>query len=77
MWQIVEISELEDGKENGGYLFLYERKLITVKEKLPFYLKTDIDLLQIRLAEATLLLLPDFLLLVHKDKLLFHIGILV
>lgn len=68
LWQIVEISELEDGKENGGYLFLYERKLITVKEKLPFYLKTDIDLLQIRLAEATLLLLPDFLLLVHKDK---------
>ena len=68
VWQELIINKVDNSKENGGQHTIPSRHSIKLKSKIPFYLKTNVSVLQLQLKHETILLLPEKLLIVRKSK---------
>lgn len=70
LWHVVGIMELNEKaiKGNGGIPVKYERIPTKIRFKTPFFINTNSKVLQIKLENETLIILPDHYFLIRKSK---------
>lgn len=67
-WQIVETRYNEDYKRNAGVSNVITRKNISINEKLPSFIKTNVMVPCIKLVNGSLCFLPDKLLIIKGKE---------
>lgn len=67
-WQIVQQATVSNTKINAGASRNINRINIRVLKKSPFYIATNVDMLQIKLKKELLLLLPDKIFILSGTK---------
>ena len=70
LWQVVGICELDDNasKKNAGISTIYERIEVELRYKTPYYIRTKSKVLQLKLDDYTLVVLPGHYIIVDKYK---------
>ena len=70
LWQVVGICELDDNgsKKNAGISTLYERKEAQLKYKTPYYIHTRSKVLQVKLDDYRLIILPGHYIAISKNE---------
>ena len=68
LWQVVGICELDDNssKKNAGISNMFERIEVELKYKTPYYIHTKSKVLQLKLDDYTLVILPSHYIIVDK-----------
>lgn len=68
LWQVVGIYELDDNssKKNAGISNMFERIEVELKYKTPYYIHTKSKVLQLKLDDYTLVILPSHYIIVDK-----------
>lgn len=69
IWQIIQSGASLNTKKSSGASTLVNRKPFTISQKSPFYLKIDAELIQLKLANESLIFLPDKILIFNKNKI--------
>lgn len=61
VWQVAGIYELDENasKKNGGIGHIYERILVKIRYKAPYYIDTNSEVLQVKLDDYSLVVLPE------------------
>ena len=69
LWYIEGIYVLDENasKENGGINITYERIPVKIRHKAPFYLHTNSKVMQVKLDDYTLLILPEHYIITKKS----------
>lgn len=68
MWQIIQAATVSNQKINAGASRNINRIPISILKKIPFYLKVNIDTLQMKLRKEKLILLPDKIIIIRGVK---------
>ncbi|WP_407312511.1 DUF4236 domain-containing protein [Desulfosporosinus sp. SB140] len=68
MWQIVQQAAVSNTKVNAGASRNINRINIRILKKSPFYIATNVEMLQIKLKKELLLLLPDKIFIIRGTK---------
>ena len=71
-WQILSEQHNSNTKVNAGASRSIKREKCTITKKTPFYLKTNVDVIQIKLKKETLLVMPDRFFIVRGSKVGFE-----
>ena len=68
LWQVLGICELDDNatKKNAGISTTYERIQVELRYKTPYYIHTKSKVLQLKLDDYTLVVLPSHYIIVDK-----------
>lgn len=71
LWQVLGVSELDENatKKNAGISTIYERIEVELRYKTPYYIRTKSKVLQLKLDDYTLVVLPDHYIIVDKYEL--------
>ncbi len=69
LWQILQSGDVSNQKIYAGASSLVNRKNFKIIEKAPFYLKTDIRIIQVKLHKETLVFLPDKVIVIKGSKI--------
>lgn len=69
LWQILQTGDVLNKKIHAGASTLVNRKNFKIIEKAPFYLKTDIRIIQVKLHKETLVFLPDKVIVIKGSKI--------
>lgn len=67
-WQILTEQHNSNTKVNAGASRSIKRETCTITKKTPFYLKTNVDVIQIKLKKEILLVMPDRFFIVRGSK---------
>lgn len=67
-WQIVQEVQVMNKKANAGAGRNVKRIACKIAKSLPFYINTNVDVIQIKLHKEILLLLPDKVFIIRKGK---------
>lgn len=67
-WQIITEAHNSNTKVNAGASRSLNRKPCEVKKGTPFYLKTNVDVIQVKLQKELLLILPDKVFIIRGSK---------
>lgn len=67
-WFISQEATLRNSKTSGGAGKGIDRLPLTIANNLPFYIRTNIEPVVLRLKKETLILLPDKILIIKKNK---------
>lgn len=67
-WQILSEQFNSNTKVNAGAGRSLKRAICKLKKGCPFYLQTNVDVIQIKLKAETLIILPDKVFIVRKRK---------
>jgi hypothetical protein len=67
-WQIIQEKHCSDQKVNAGVERNVKRVVCKIEKATPFYINTNVDMVQIKLHKETLLFLPDKVFIVRKSK---------
>lgn len=67
-WQIVQESAVINRKANAGAGRNVNRVVCRIEKKTPFYIKANIDTIQIKLQKEVLVFLPDKVFIIRKGK---------
>jgi len=68
MWQIVQEASVSNTKVNAGASRNINRKLFKFTKKTPFYISTNIEIIQVILKKEKLIFLPDKILIIRGSK---------
>ena len=68
LWQIINLTKVQNKKVNAGASSSVERIPCTISRESPFYIKTNVEVVQIKLKNEIMVLLPDKLLIVRDNK---------
>ena len=70
LWQVIGIYELDENasKENGSIKVIYERIPVKIRYKTPFYIHVNFKVLQVKLDDYTLVILPDHYIITNKSE---------
>lgn len=70
LWQVIGIYELDENasKENGSIKVIYERIPVKIRYKTPFYIHANFKVLQVKLDDYTLVILPDHYIITNKSE---------
>jgi hypothetical protein len=68
LWQVIQAAAVTNKKVNAGASRNINRRIIKFLIKKPFYLKANVDTLQVKLRKETLIFLPDKILLIRGIK---------
>lgn len=66
--QIIQTGKVHNKKIHAGASQLVNPKPFIITTKLPFYLKTDIDIIQLKLMKENLIFFPDKILILQGSK---------
>lgn len=69
LWQIVQTGNVQNRKINAGASSLVSRKQVKIANKVPFYIESDTNMVQLELKNMTLIFMPDKILIVNGLKL--------
>lgn len=69
IWQVVSFNKVYDKKNNAGADKTVRRKSVKFTTKVPYYLKSNIIIPNIKLSNETLYFLPDKLLIIRGNKI--------
>jgi len=68
LWQILQEARVHDRKYNAGAGINVKRVPCKIIRKTPFYINSNVDVVQIILQKETLLILPDKVFIIRKNK---------
>ena len=70
LWKIEGIYELDENtsKENGGIDVIYDRIPIKIRYKTPYYIHTDSKVMQVKLNDYSLVILPEHYIIRKKSE---------
>ena len=69
LWQIVQTGNVQNRKINAGASSLVSRKQVKIANKVPFYIESDTNMVQLELKNITLIFMPDKILIINGLKL--------
>lgn len=67
-WQIIQEAHVSNQKINAGASRNINRVICKVVSKLPYYIKSNVDTIQVKLHKEMLIFLPDKVFLIRKNK---------
>lgn len=67
-WQIITSAAVNNKKINAGASSIVKRVGVNMSEKAPFYIKTNVDVVVLKLKSVKLLILPDKLIVIKNNK---------
>lgn len=68
LWQIINTGKVRNSKITAGAGRLINRRKITISSKKPFYIKTESEIVILRLNKEKLILMPDKILIIRGTK---------
>lgn len=67
-WQVITEAHNTNTKVNAGASRSLNRKPCDIKKGTPFYIKTNVDVIQVKLQKELLLILPDKVFIIRGSK---------
>lgn len=69
LWQIVQSGTVINKKVEAGASRKIRRQKFSISSKLPYYIKSNVDVVMLKLRKEKLLLLPDKILIIRGRKI--------
>lgn len=69
LWQITQTGNVQNTKINAGASSLVNRKQAKIVNKVPFYIESNTNMLQLEIKDMTLIFMPDKILIINGLKL--------
>jgi hypothetical protein len=71
-WQVIQGPTTADTRTNAEVEEDVNRMPCSLKQGTPYYIKTNVDCIQLKLRDETLLFLPDKVFIIRKDKVVME-----